>query len=74
MTPVQPGCNTSSKEGALPLLAACWVSRRLSAQIQARIGASSIIVLSRVLGMLLAAIAVQFILNGVALFIASARQ
>lgn len=39
-----------------------------------QVSASSIIVLSRVLGMLLAAIAVQFILNGGALFIASARQ
>jgi multiple antibiotic resistance protein len=50
-------------------LIACWVSMRLSAGIQARIGTSGILVASRVLGMLLAAIAVQFILNGIALFV-----
>jgi multiple antibiotic resistance protein len=52
-------------------LGACWIAMQLSTQIQARIGTSGIIVLSRVLGMLLAAIAVQFILNGIALFIAA---
>jgi site-specific DNA recombinase len=52
-------------------LAACWVAMRLSAPIQARIGVTGILVLSRVLGMLLAAIAVQFILNGIALFMAA---
>jgi multiple antibiotic resistance protein len=50
-------------------LLVCWVSMRLSAGIQARIGTSGILVASRVLGMLLAAIAVQFILNGIALFV-----
>ncbi len=52
-------------------LAACWVAMRLSAPIQARVGVTGILVLSRVLGMLLAAIAVQFILNGIALFMAA---
>jgi multiple antibiotic resistance protein len=49
-------------------LTGCWVAMRLSVSIQARAGTSGILVLSRVLGMLLAAIAVQFILNGIALF------
>jgi multiple antibiotic resistance protein len=50
-------------------LAACWIAMQMSGLIQARIGTTGILVLSRVLGMLLAAIAVQFILNGVAGFI-----
>jgi multiple antibiotic resistance protein len=49
-------------------LVACWLAMHMSATIQTRIGTTGIRVLSRVLGMLLAAIAVQFILNGVALF------
>ncbi len=52
-------------------LTGCWVAMRLSVSIQARTGTSGILVLSRVLGMLLAAIAVQFILNGIALFMSS---
>lgn len=55
-------------------LIACWIAMLLSGQIQKRIGTSGILVLSRVLGMLLAAIAVQFILNGVALFLAGAGR
>lgn len=55
---------------ALITLAACWIAMRLSALIQARIGTTGILVLSRVLGMLLAAIAVQFILNGITIFMA----
>ena len=55
---------------AVITLAACWIAMRLSAVIQARIGTTGILVLSRVLGMLLAAIAVQFILNGITLFMA----
>lgn len=50
-------------------LTACWMSMRLSAAIQARVGTSGILVASRVLGMLLAALAVQFILNGITLFL-----
>jgi small neutral amino acid transporter SnatA (MarC family) len=72
---MQPGCQNASKKGDMLLpLAACWVSMRLSALVQARIGTLIIIVLSRVLAMLLAAFAMQFIFNGGALFIASPRQ
>ncbi len=42
---------------------------RLSLSIQKRIGVTGILVLSRVQGMLLAAVAAQFILNGVAQFL-----
>jgi multiple antibiotic resistance protein len=49
-------------------LVACWLAMQLSGTIQRRIGTTGIRVLSRVLGMLLAAIAVQFILNGLTLF------
>ena len=54
---------------ALITLAASLVTMLVSAQIQKRIGATGILVLSRVLGMLLAAVALQFILNGITLFI-----
>ena len=54
---------------ALITLAASLVTLLVSAQIQKRIGATGILVLSRVLGMLLAAVALQFILNGITLFI-----
>ena len=51
-------------------LLACWIAMRVSVRIQAAVGTTGILVLSRVLGMLLAAVAVQFILNGLAAFIA----
>ena len=54
---------------ALITLAASLLTMLVSAQIQKRIGATGILVLSRVLGMLLAAVALQFILNGITLFI-----
>ena len=54
---------------ALITLAASLVTMLVSAQIQKRIGDTGILVLSRVLGMLLAAVALQFILNGITLFI-----
>ncbi|HLZ22775.1 MAG TPA: MarC family protein [Ktedonobacterales bacterium] len=41
----------------------------ISLPIQKRIGMSGILVMSRVLGMLLAAVAAQFILNGIAIFL-----
>jgi len=50
-------------------LVACWVSMRLSLSIQKRIGVTGILVLSRVQGMLLAAVAAQFMLNGLAQFL-----
>jgi multiple antibiotic resistance protein len=54
---------------ALTLLAA-WLAMMVSLPIQQRIGTTGITVLSRVLGLLLAAVAAQFILNGIARFIA----
>ncbi|HEX8981527.1 MAG TPA: MarC family protein [Ktedonobacterales bacterium] len=51
------------------VLFACWITMRLSLSIQKRIGVTGILVLSRVQGMLLAAVAAQFILNGVAQFL-----
>ncbi|MBF6589108.1 MAG: MarC family protein [Ktedonobacterales bacterium] len=50
-------------------LVAAWLAMLISLPIQKRIGTTGILVLSRVLGMLLAAVAAQFILNGIALFI-----
>ncbi|MGH2514035.1 MAG: MarC family protein [Ktedonobacterales bacterium] len=41
----------------------------ISLPIQKRVGTSGILVVSRVLGMLLAAVAAQFILNGIAVFL-----
>ena len=61
-----------SNAGTDPLqlsLVASLLTMLVSAQIQKRIGATGILVLSRVLGMLLAAVALQFILNGITLFI-----
>jgi multiple antibiotic resistance protein len=53
--------------GALTLLVA-WLTMLGSGLIQQRIGTTGILVLSRVLGMLLAAVAAQFILNGLTAF------
>lgn len=50
-------------------LTAAWLAMSISMQIQKRIGTTGILVLSRVLGMLLAAVAVQFILNGTATYL-----
>jgi multiple antibiotic resistance protein len=50
-------------------LAACWVTMRISGAIQKRIGVTGVTVLSRVQGMLLAAVAAQFMLNGLAQFL-----
>ena len=50
-------------------LAAAWLAMMASAQIQKRIGTTGILVVSRVLGMLLSAVAAQFILNGVGRFL-----
>ena len=48
---------------------ACLIAMLISSPIQRAIGNTGILVLSRVLGMLLAAVAAQFILNGVAAFV-----
>ena len=48
---------------------ACLISMLISLPIQKAIGTTGILVLSRVLGMLLAAVAAQFILNGIAVFV-----
>lgn len=53
---------------ALTLIAA-WFAMSISLQIQKRVGTTGILVLSRVLGMLLAAVAAQFILNGITTFL-----
>jgi multiple antibiotic resistance protein len=50
-------------------LAAAGGAMFVSLQIQKRVGTTGILVLSRVLGMLLAAVAAQFILNGLASFL-----
>ncbi len=50
-------------------LVAAWLAMRVSLPIQKRVGTTGILVLSRVLGMLLAAVAAQFILNGIATFV-----
>jgi multiple antibiotic resistance protein len=50
-------------------LIAAWIAMRISLPIQQRVGVTGITVLSRVLGMLLAAVAAQFILNGIVTFI-----
>jgi multiple antibiotic resistance protein len=54
---------------ALLTLVAAGLAMLASLQIQKRIGTTGILVLSRVLGMLLAAVAAQFILNGIAGFL-----
>jgi multiple antibiotic resistance protein len=50
-------------------LIACWITMRVSVGIQKRIGVTGVTVLSRVQGMLLAAVAAQFMLNGLAQFL-----
>ena len=54
---------------AILTLASSLATMLISAQIQKRIGTTGILVLSRVLGILLAAVALQFILNGITLYI-----
>jgi multiple antibiotic resistance protein len=54
---------------AVVTLAAAWLAMVVSLRIQKSVGTTGILVLSRVEGMLLAAVAAQFILNGVEVFI-----
>ncbi len=44
----------------------CWITLRLAEPIQRRLGKTGIHILGRVLGLVLAGIAVQFVLNGLA--------
>jgi MarC family membrane protein len=60
---------TAVAAAAVITLIAAWLAMLVSAQIQKRIGTTGILVVSRVLGMLLAAVAAQFILNGVGHFL-----
>jgi multiple antibiotic resistance protein len=46
-------------------LGAAWLAMRLSGLVQRVLGATGVLVLARVLGMLLAALSVQFVLDGV---------
>ncbi|MBA3824432.1 MAG: NAAT family transporter [Ktedonobacterales bacterium] len=54
--------------GAVTLLLALG-AMLMSSAIERRVGTTGILVLSRILGMLLAALAVQFILNGIAQYV-----
>ncbi len=54
--------------GFITLLLA-WFTMQISGFIQERVGSTGIMVFSRILGMLLAALAIQFILNGVGSYI-----
>jgi multiple antibiotic resistance protein len=44
---------------------ACWMALRLSERVLARIGRTGIRIVTRLMGLLLAAVAVQFVINGV---------
>jgi multiple antibiotic resistance protein len=56
--------------GAVTLLLALG-AMLMSSAIERRVGTTGILVLSRILGMLLAALAVQFILNGIGQYVAT---
>ena len=49
-------------------LFAAWAAMRSSSWIISRVGRTGILVLSRILGILLAALALQFVLNGITMF------
>lgn len=69
----QPLLLSAVAGATLITLIAAWIAMRISLPIQRRVGITGITVLTRVLGMLLAAVATQFILNGVATFIHQLR-
>ncbi len=54
---------------SLVTLAAAWLAMVVSVRIQKAVGTTGILVLSRVEGMRLAAVAAQFVLNGVEVFL-----
>ncbi len=68
--PVRLG--TIAAAGIFTLLLA-WMAMMMSQMIAKRVGTTGILVLSRILGMLLAALAVQFILNGIGAYIGALR-
>jgi multiple antibiotic resistance protein len=68
--PVRLG--TIAAAGIFTLLLA-WMAMMMSQMIARRVGTTGILVLSRILGMLLAALAVQFILNGIGAYICALR-
>lgn len=52
--------------GSIVLTAfACWISLRLGDRLMARLGRTGIRILTRLMGLLLAAVAVQFVITGV---------
>jgi len=59
---------------AFVTLLAAWIAMLASLRIQKAIGTTGILVLSRVLGMLLATVAAQFILNGITVFLGHTAQ
>ena len=61
--------NLLSVAGAIiSALFVAWLVMRSSMWIVRRVGRTGILVVSRILGILLAALAIQFILNGIAAF------
>jgi multiple antibiotic resistance protein len=54
---------------ALIALAASWLAMRLSTLVLRLLGTTGVLVLARVLGMLLAALSIQFILDGITRFL-----
>jgi len=59
---------------AIITLLLAWTAMRLSMYIERGIGTTGILVVSRILGMLLGALAVQFVLNGVSEYISLLRK
>jgi multiple antibiotic resistance protein len=44
---------------------ACWATLRLSERLLTRLGRTGIRIVTRLMGLLLAAVAVQFVINGI---------
>jgi multiple antibiotic resistance protein len=54
-------------------LIGAWLAMRSSQWIIGRVGRTGILVLSRILGILLAALAIQFVLNGIIGFLVASK-